>query len=467
MPEQTRRAHSEMPPRREDGPAWVPLLTVLGFVVGVISLFYMFVLNDNLNYLLYPVLFAIGFATGAILWSRRALARKQRELDSRAVREGEVETLLLHEEEQQRRRHGVTRTFKPGEDLSYNEDFYAFFIKKLTDATKSIYITGEGFECRDDEGKKFAQRFADAHAKALDDHCDLYIERIQTKSLISKPWADMLQGLLIRFGERFVLTLEPRVQAGGAIVSVCVIDPDSDSNSTVELMVSVNRIVRGDVTSKAGVAFFHEHDKEFAKDMLDKISGARSLAGYRRISSIDEACGRWLEVDGRPHFQFDTTPLEPSADGGSLFYFAYGSNMDPSQMRRRCESAVRKGVGILVGHRLVFNRKGDYVEGGVASIVTDANRNVQGTVYALTAEDLEVLDAAEVATSYERVSRSVVLLDGTSVNCFVYVAYPQGDMDADQEYLERVIQAAESVDLAPEYLESLKGFRTDPSNPES
>jgi hypothetical protein len=39
----------------------------------------------------------------------------------------------------------------------------------------------------------------------------------------------------------------------------------------------------------------------------------------------------------------------------SVLYFAYGSNLDEVQMRRRCPQAVLVGPARLLGHRLVFS----------------------------------------------------------------------------------------------------------------
>ena len=40
-----------------------------------------------------------------------------------------------------------------------------------------------------------------------------------------------------------------------------------------------------------------------------------------------------------------------------MFYFAYGSNMDPVQMEERCPGAVALGAAHLPGWRLTFTRR--------------------------------------------------------------------------------------------------------------
>lgn len=405
------------------------LVPKIALAVSLMGLIYAIWSNEDELYLLVALLLIVGFVSG-IFFQRRQL-----------------------------KVGGVTTTFKPGVDDRYNSKFYDFFIDKLTSAQRSIYITGEGFECRDREGFEFARRFVDAHLKAMSDNRTLTIDRVQTKRLISKPWAEMLQEMLIKYPEQFRLFLEPRQADLGPIVSVCVIDPEHDVENTVELMVSVNRIIRGQQSTLAGIAFFHEHDSRFADDMLKKIVDSRRSAKSRRIRAVNESEGRWLQLGGQEFFEFSPIGESPPPDQ-PLLYFAYGSNMDSSQMSERCPSAKKRGQGILIGHRLVFNRKGDYVEGGVASVVPDPARNVHGIVYELQTEDLKRLDDAEIKTSYHRLTKSILEEEGDFAACQTYVTFPEGAMDADQGYLERLIAAARVAGLPREYVEELETHRT-------
>jgi|GEM_PF-216480 len=423
-------------------------MSLAALFVGIVSLVYSFLQGGHLEYLLLAVVLLSGFAAG--YGFSRWKSRIERENEKQ--REEKEETRLAL-------RDGKTRTFKPGPDDSYNKDFYEYFQGKLRNAKHSIYITGEGFECKDEEGLRFAQSFVDAHLTAMSSASKPHIDRIQTKSLISKKWAEMLQGLLAGGQGRFRLYLEPRQTETGPIVSVCVIDPDSDVNSTVELMVSVSRVVHGEPSNKAGIAFFHEHDKEFAQDMLAKITEARKSSQWRQIEAIDENIGSYVTIDGREYFQFDPVGAERGLAEGYTYYFTYGSNMIREKMLARCPSAEVRGRATLVGYRLVFNRKGDYVDGGVASVVRDPGSNVYGMLYALNADDLESLDQAEVKTSYQRVEKSVLNEDGEFIDCQLYVTFPQAEMEADQSYLEGIIAAAKEVGLPNGYIGNLRKFR--------
>jgi len=57
-------------------------------------------------------------------------------------------------------------------------------------------------------------------------------------------------------------------------------------------------------------------------------------------------------------------------------YFAYGSNLDGAQMRRRCPSARLVGAAILDGYRLGFAGQSAAWGGGVATVVRDREGRV-------------------------------------------------------------------------------------------
>ena len=76
-------------------------------------------------------------------------------------------------------------------------------------------------------------------------------------------------------------------------------------------------------------------------------------------------------------------------------YFAYGSNLDPGQMRRRCPTAVPIGPARLLGWRLVFGGHSRAWGGPVATLVRGAGDRVAGLLYELSRADLAELDRFE------------------------------------------------------------------------
>jgi gamma-glutamylcyclotransferase (GGCT)/AIG2-like uncharacterized protein YtfP len=92
-----------------------------------------------------------------------------------------------------------------------------------------------------------------------------------------------------------------------------------------------------------------------------------------------------------------------------LAYFAYGSNLDLAQMRRRCPTAVRLGRAMLPNHRLSFAGHSAAWGGGVANVVRANRAKVEGVLYLLTERDVRQLDRCEgVPAIYDRVVKTVV-----------------------------------------------------------
>jgi len=142
--------------------------------------------------------------------------------------------------------------------------------------------------------------------------------------------------------------------------------------------------------------------------------------------------------------------------------FAYGSNMSEEQMQKRCPSARKVGVAYLLGHNLVFNRKGSYRDGGVASIMPSdkPTDRVYGIIWALNDEDVQMLDEIEDPTAYKRKLIYVVGDDGTEIECHTYVAIPQADyVVPDREYLSILLSAAHSQGLPDDYIKTISKFR--------
>ena len=143
----------------------------------------------------------------------------------------------------------------------------------------------------------------------------------------------------------------------------------------------------------------------------------------------------------------------------SELYFSFGSNMDREQMKKRTPNAEYVGVGYVPDHDLVFNRKGSYRPGGVASIVPTNGVRAYGVVWAISPEELNEMDRIEDPNAYERVQKTVITVDGKELRCNVYIAFPQGDIPADQPYLELIIKAALAADLPHEWIDRIKRYR--------
>lgn len=153
-----------------------------------------------------------------------------------------------------------------------------------------------------------------------------------------------------------------------------------------------------------------------------------------------------------------------SNDSDSVIYFAFGSNMSEPQMRERCPSAERVEVGFVPKYELVFNRKGSYRPGGVASIAPSDNpeRSVYGIIWRLSTEDLQELDRIEDPNAYERVTINARSITGQTYKCQAYLAYPEADYVApDPEYLKLLLHAAREAGLPERYVQWISRFKHD------
>jgi gamma-glutamylcyclotransferase len=113
--------------------------------------------------------------------------------------------------------------------------------------------------------------------------------------------------------------------------------------------------------------------------------------------------------------------------GETVFYFAYGSNMDSARLRSRGISPLSRCHAILVGYVLMFNKVSttNPLE-GKANIALSAENEVEGILSEITGAELSRLDGYEgVSTQdYLRTSVEVRLDDGSVRSSTTYVAHP-------------------------------------------
>lgn len=148
-------------------------------------------------------------------------------------------------------------------------------------------------------------------------------------------------------------------------------------------------------------------------------------------------------------------------------YFAYGSNLEPVQMRRRCPSSRVVGVATLPGHRLVFPLRsdGDW-NGGVAGIApgTGPDAQVHGVVYAIDDADLAALDGYEAVAEgmYRRARVELEMEDGAATAAWTYYATPDpaGPTPPSKKYLNAIVTGATHHGLPQPYIQQLAATRT-------
>jgi len=149
-----------------------------------------------------------------------------------------------------------------------------------------------------------------------------------------------------------------------------------------------------------------------------------------------------------------------------MLYFAYGSNMDPQQMRKRCPSSRFECVAILSNYELAFTLRSQRRRCGVANVLPSKGNNVYGVLYRINgARDWKLLDAAEGfeprykrGNRYIRTECRVQKLSGYPkfIRAFIYIGlienfFPQPN----KAYLNQMIKGAKFYQFPDHYLQSL------------
>src|SRR4051812_4019852 len=132
-------------------------------------------------------------------------------------------------------------------------------------------------------------------------------------------------------------------------------------------------------------------------------------------------------------------------------YFAYGSNLDPDQLRERCPAASFVCVARLDAHRLAFSRKSTRRSCGVADVIPDSGHHVWGAVFEISDADAACLDASEgfqrgrKINSYRRKRVEVIgLIAGAEERMQVetYIANPQPcPPPPSPEYIAQIVKS--------------------------
>ncbi len=144
-------------------------------------------------------------------------------------------------------------------------------------------------------------------------------------------------------------------------------------------------------------------------------------------------------------------------------YFAYGSNLDPVQMSRRCPDHQVLGPAVLADHRLGFPRRHDrWDDAGVAGVEPAPGQQVHGVAYRLSDRDFATLDRYEAVAEgeYTRERVTVTLADGTALELWTYFAVPDpdGPFDPTPRYLDGMIRGAEHHGLPADWIARLRAI---------
>ena len=144
-------------------------------------------------------------------------------------------------------------------------------------------------------------------------------------------------------------------------------------------------------------------------------------------------------------------------------YFAYGSNMDPDQMRERGINFSKREHAILEGWRLKFNKVASRnPKEGYANIEKNGDSSVEGILYTIQDLDIEKLDRYEgYPHHYEKLRVRVKLDDGGEEEAITYIAKSdkvKEGLKPSKDYLNHLLKGCDL--LSEEYCEKLRKWET-------
>jgi gamma-glutamylcyclotransferase (GGCT)/AIG2-like uncharacterized protein YtfP len=151
----------------------------------------------------------------------------------------------------------------------------------------------------------------------------------------------------------------------------------------------------------------------------------------------------------------------------TILYFAYGSNMDQKQMKKRCPGSKLYMCYKLKGYALDFTHNSISWGGGVADVIKSSGSNVWGIIYKVTPQDLENLDGYEGYSgkgSHNVYDRKVFrpTLEGKQVKVYLYIvqAKRRKTITPSKRYMQGLIKGAIAAHLPLEYISTLKQIPT-------
>src|SRR3989338_7907473 len=146
-----------------------------------------------------------------------------------------------------------------------------------------------------------------------------------------------------------------------------------------------------------------------------------------------------------------------------MYYFAYGSNMDGAQMRKRCSNFALIGPALLKNYRIAFTIFSPRRKCGCADIIPSVGSAAPGLLYEIHEKDIENFDRYENVKEhmYRRVTVSVIGNDGAMFPCETYeVVHKTEGLLPSKEYIGVMRTAAEKFSFPEKHVRFLADMAT-------
>ncbi len=146
----------------------------------------------------------------------------------------------------------------------------------------------------------------------------------------------------------------------------------------------------------------------------------------------------------------------------TLWYFAYGSNLDPRTfLGRRGMQPLATAIGVLHDFELRFDLPVGPGERGVANVAPREGEHVWGALYRLTHAQAERLDLTEGVPygAYRRLEVQARAIDDAVIGAFTYGSgRGQAGRKPSRRYLGLLLTGARHHGLPAHYVERLRAL---------
>jgi len=135
------------------------------------------------------------------------------------------------------------------------------------------------------------------------------------------------------------------------------------------------------------------------------------------------------------------------------YYFAYGSNMNHKQMRRRCPNSRYLSRALLRDYKFVFDGYSRSRKGSVANVIKSRGDIVWGGIFEIDRECLSSLDRYEgYPKSYDRRVIQVRDDEGKEFKVVIYLRGAKAIGQPSKAYREVILEGARDCNLPQEYV---------------
>lgn len=136
-----------------------------------------------------------------------------------------------------------------------------------------------------------------------------------------------------------------------------------------------------------------------------------------------------------------------------MYYFAYGSNMNHEQMKKRCPSARFLTRVKLIDYEFVYDGYSDTRKGAVGNVIKSEGYIVEGGLFEVDELCISQLDRYEgYPRAYDRQILEVKDDNNIIYQAYVYLRQAREIGKPSEEYRNIVLQGAKDCGLTEQYI---------------